>query len=321
MKYIIFLTILFNSLHSHQTGLSYVDIKQSDKNLINIVYKKPLEDTQADNINIRFPAQCRQISKSKKSIQNGYITEESSLMCGEKGLVGSRIWVEGLLSSDKGVMIRYENGSDIQSSLLRASNHFMKIGSKSTKTQIFTEYIKLGISHILMGFDHLLFVLCLILLVPDKKVLIYSVTAFTLSHSITLAAGILELATIPITYVESMIALSILFLAREYFHDKDDSFTKRNLALVAFIFGLLHGFGFSSVLNEIGIPKDETLIALFSFNAGVEIGQLIFIAMVISVYIMFKKLITTYQESIYKSIIYATGAASAFWFIERTLSF
>ncbi|RLA70263.1 MAG: hypothetical protein DRG30_09395, partial [Epsilonproteobacteria bacterium] len=231
----IFLVLFASSLGAHQTGLSYVDVKEDAQNKIVIEYKKPLGDSKADDIFIRYPLKCAQITESQQSVVDGFIINEYELWCSEDGLADSRIWVEGLVSSDRGVLIGYEKDAVVETSLLRATTPFIHINHKSEAFELFREYLELGIVHIWMGFDHLLFVLGILLLAKTRKILLYSVTGFTIAHSITLAFGVLGVMSVSILYVEAVIALSILFLARELLREDSDSFTRKYLGVVAFI--------------------------------------------------------------------------------------
>jgi len=317
----LFILSLSSFLQAHQTGLSYLMISESDDAKIDLVYKKPLEDSQADEIRIVFPLKCNQVTPKNQTILDGFIIEKYSLWCSEDGLINSRIWIDGLVKDDKGILIRYEKNQIVESSLLRASTPFMLIDTKQSNLDIFMDYVKLGVVHILMGFDHLLFVLCLILLVTNMKTLLYSVTAFTLAHSITLAFGILDVFSVPIAYVEAMIALSIVFLARELIVKNEDSFTSKYLGVLTFIFGLLHGFGFSSVLTSIGLPQDEIPLALFSFNLGIEFGQIAFIIFASIIIYLVKKYLKNSYNIIEKISIYAIGGLSSFWLVQRVVAF
>lgn len=308
-------------LQAHQTGLSFVDIKEDEEKNISVVYKKPLEDTQAQDIKIRFPSKCVNMSQNEQSIEDGYVISRYTLWCTDTGLAKSRIWVENLVSSDRGVMLRYENKTGIAKALLRAATPFMYVDKKSGNFEMALEYMNLGIVHIWSGFDHLLFVLALVLLSLSNKALFYSITGFTLSHSITLAFGILDIVSVPILYVEAMIAMSIVFLARELLIDDKVSFTRQNLGVVAFIFGLLHGFGFSSVLASIGLPQNEIALSLFSFNLGIEIGQILFIFLVSFILYFSKKYINIGEKARRKYLAYSIGVISSYWLIERVSSF
>jgi hydrogenase/urease accessory protein HupE len=314
-RFLFLVTLLNDFLWAHQTGLSFINLDGNNQ-LIDVTYKKPLSDTRGEDIHINYPSRCVQASPSVKTIQNGFIIRTYQINCGTKGLKDSRIWVEGLVSNDRGVLIRYETNNKVYKSLLRSTTPFMTIDQKSSKLQLFLEYVQLGILHILEGFDHLSFVMGLLILSRDLKKLLYTISAFTLSHSITLIFGVLGVATINTSYVEAMIALSILFLAKEIMLERE-TFTKKHLGVVAFIFGLVHGFGFSSSLSSIGLPHDEIPLSLFSFNLGIELGQIIFI---LAASILLKIIHKFFSEKkIDTAVAYIIGSVSSFWLIERII--
>jgi len=315
----LFFLLLSLNLYAHQTGLSFINIVEDDKNLLHISYKKPLSDTRGEDISINYPKSCQTLLKFPQTIENGFIINKSKMRCSKEGLKGSRVWVEGLVSTDRGVLIRYEKGESVAKYLLRSTTPFALIDYTSSSLELFYEYVVLGIIHILSGYDHLLFVLCLLLLAANLRTLLFSITAFTLAHSITLAFGILDIVRVDILFIESMIALSIIFLARELL-SHGQTYTKKNLAVVAFIFGLLHGFGFSSVLRDIGLPQDEIPLSLFAFNIGIELGQIFFILLMSGIiYLLKRHLHKLLRFKIY--LVYAIGSISSFWFIQRVLSF
>ena len=318
-KIILFL-YLGKMLFAHQTGLSYVNIQEDSTQKILIIYKKPLSDIKGKDIAIKYPSKCIVIEQYPEDIENGFITQKSKMWCGKQGLTASRIWVEGLVSSDRGVLIRYEHNEMLSQSLLRSSSPYIYLNYKNSTLGLFKEYIKLGVEHILSGYDHLLFVFSLILLALNFRRLLFAISAFTLSHSLTLTFGILGIVNIGVLFVESMIALSILFLAREIMIKKD-SFTKQHLGITAFIFGLLHGLGFSSVLRSIGLPHDDMVLALLAFNIGIELGQLIFIFAVGFVFVLLKRKVDSYEGFSRKIMAYVIGTVSAYWFVERVLAF
>ena len=319
---LLLLFILTLHLSAHQTGLSFINIIEDENKLLHITYKKPLSDTRGEDISINYPTHCQVQSKEPQRLENGFIINKSTMWCSNEGIRGSRIWVKGLVSSDRGVLLRYEKDESAVKYLLRSTTPFALIDYTSSKFELLNQYLQLGVTHILGGYDHLLFVLSLLLLATNTKVLLYSITAFTLAHSITLAFGIFDLVSIPIVFVESMIALSIIFLARELL-SKEKTYTKKNLAIVAFIFGLLHGFGFSSVLKDIGLPHNEIALSLFSFNLGIELGQILFILSVSATVFLLKRYIKdlTKIQNLKIYLIYFIGAISSYWFIQRVLSF
>jgi hydrogenase/urease accessory protein HupE len=182
-------------------------------------------------------------------------------------------------------------------------------------------YVRLGIEHVAFGFDHLLFVLGLLLLVKSLRRTALTVTAFTLGHSITLALAVLDLVRVPAPFVECMIALSILLLALELARDRD-TLARRRPEIVAASFGLLHGLGFASALRDAGLPEDGLAAALFGFNAGVELGQLAFVVLVVSAIVLAKKSGSLASRApLARSIaVHALGAAAAYWTLERAIA-
>ena len=186
-------------------------------------------------------------------------------------------------------------------------------------------YLMHGVEHILFGFDHLLFVLALILIVRSGRVLLWTITAFTLAHSITLSLATLGVVQVPAPPVEAAIALSIVLLACEIIRLRrgQTSLTARWPWLVAFAFGLLHGLGFAGALTEIGLPQGDIPLALFAFNVGVEIGQLIFVAAVLGVLACVKRIDfpPVVERHALSIATYGIGTMAAFWFIERLAGF
>jgi hydrogenase/urease accessory protein HupE len=319
--YKIFFFLLFEGfLFGHQTGLSFVEISEDTKHKVSIIYKKPLSDLKGKEITINYPKKCVLTKELPLDISSGFITQKSTMWCGEKGLSGSRIWIEGLLRKDRGVLIRYKYNDTLTQSLIRESSPVIFLNYKNSSWGLFKEYVRLGIEHILSGYDHLSFVFALLLLALNYKRLLFAISAFTLSHSITLAFGIFGIVKIGVPYVEAMIALSILFLAREIMIKKD-TFTKKHLGITAFTFGLLHGLGFSSVLRSLGLPQDDLVLALVAFNVGIEIGQLLFILAVSFLLLLLRRRIGDHQEETRKILAYGIGTLSAYWFIERVLAF
>jgi len=308
-------------LLAHQSGLSYIKIVPLQNNHFDIVYKKPLADLYANTITINYPSYCLTLRKDPQKIINGYIIEHSLMDCQKKGLLGSRIWIDGLVRNDKGVLIEYHGKDFNKKRLLRSNKPYMHIKKESSTGELFLDYVKLGIHHILSGYDHLLFVFSLLLLAKSRRSLLLAITAFTLAHSITLASAMLGLVNIAVAFIEAMIALSIIFLARELVEEKSKTVTKTHLEYIAFIFGLLHGFGFSNVLKSIGLADNALLLSLFSFNLGIEIGQLFFITLAALFFYSLKKLthFDIYNNRRYAG--YLIGITASFWFIQRVLSF
>jgi hydrogenase/urease accessory protein HupE len=254
------------------------------------------------------------------------------LDCGAQGLVGE-LGVDGLERHDIDVLVevRFVDGTRL-TGVLGPDEPSMSVGGEVLRGSVFAEYMRLGVEHILIGIDHLLFVLGLVLLVRTNKALLWTVTAFTLAHSLTLAAATLELVALPGPPVEAGIALSILLLARELalgFDDpaQRDTWTWRFPWLVAFGFGLLHGFGFSGALREVGLPPDRVPEALLAFNVGVELGQLAVVGALLLLFAIARRAAarmqptTTLLRIVRLAPIWAMGALAFAWMLERVLGF
>ena len=197
-----------------------------------------------------------------------------------------------------------------------------RIPEKETATGVAKDYTYLGMIHIWKGFDHLLFLACLIMIAGTGRRVLITVTGFTLAHSITLALSALEVVHVAVPPVEAVIALSIVFLATEIIKERRDTLTWRYPIAVSASFGLLHGLGFAAVLNEIGLPQTELATGLLFFNVGVEIGQVIF---VLAVFAFIKTLLALKLDInkpfIEKPTAYAVGILATYWMIERTAGF
>jgi hydrogenase/urease accessory protein HupE len=189
-----------------------------------------------------------------------------------------------------------------------------------TLRPVVVDYTRLGVEHILTGFDHLLFVVALTLLVRKRRPLVITITAFTVAHSLTLAATVLGLVTVPTAPVEAAIALSIVLVCAECLRPEADSFTRRAPWLIAFAFGLLHGLGFAAALMEIGLPEQHIPAALVCFNLGVELGQLAVIVLVLGLRFGLRALAGRFhlaRPALARGVIYAMGTTAAFWSLDR----
>jgi hydrogenase/urease accessory protein HupE len=209
----------------------------------------------------------------------------------------------------------------LESHLLRPASPYVTLGAVTSLAERALGYVQLGVQHILLGVDHLLFVLGLMLIVSNRWMLVKTITAFTLAHSITLAIATLGYAQAPLPPLNAAIALSILFLGPEVVRRwrGETSFTIRHPWVVAFAFGLLHGFGFASGLTAMGLPKAEIPLALLLFNVGVELGQIAFVLLVILLERSFRVLEVRWPLFVERLPGYAVGTLGAYWTIQRTL--
>lgn len=245
---------------------------------------------------------------------------------GAPPLTGQTLTIEGLPQSvtDTLVRIRAPDGTEVNT-VLKPASPSMVIGDEARRALAVPAYLLLGIEHILTGPDHLLFVLGLLLLIGPRWSVLKAVTGFTLAHSLTLALAALGYMRFPSAVIEALVALSIVFVARELLvKPAEPTLTQRWPWLVAFAFGLLHGLAFAGALSDIGLPKDGAVMALLLFNIGVEIGQLVFIACAVAMILALRRIRLRAPVLdapwIQATPAYAIGGLAAFWVIERVLA-
>ncbi|GMM92200.1 HupE/UreJ family protein [Qipengyuania sp. MTN3-11] len=233
---------------------------------------------------------------------------------------GKRIGAPDLVVTGDALVRIAPLGRPVQAYRLTASEPFATIAAKPDAWQVWRSYFAIGVEHILMGWDHLLFVIALVLLVTRGWAVVGAATAFTVAHSLTLAAVTLGFAGLPQRPVEALIALSIVFLAVELARGGRETLTRRLPWLVAFSFGLLHGFGFAGALREIGLPEGEVPAALVSFNLGVEAGQLVVIAAVLAIRWLLSRSAPQVEPRAIRVAAYGIGITGSYWLVERVLS-
>jgi hydrogenase/urease accessory protein HupE len=238
--------------------------------------------------------------------------------------VGSTIEIEGLTAVpiDVIVQIRLADGSE-HSAILRSASPSYVVPERATKWTVAGSYWKIGTIHILEGQDHLLFVLALLLIVPNLWMLFKTITAFTAAHSVSLALATLGIVNMPGPPTEAVIALSILFLAVEIVHSREGrvTLTEKYPWVVALAFGLVHGLGFAGALAEVGLPQQEIPLALLMFNVGVETGQILFVCTLLLAIAAFKKVPLSWPRGSWRLLPYAIGSIAAFWIVQRIGSF
>jgi hypothetical protein len=249
----------------------------------------------------------------------------------EGGLQGGEIRIEGLERTRTDVLVRFapEPGAAPQATRLTAASPAFSVPEDPGAFGVFTSYFALGVDHILKGIDHLLFVLMLLFLIRDWRTLLGAVTAFTVAHSLSLAAASLGLIVVPAPPVEAIVALSIAFLAAELLRPPSDQkrLAERYPWSVAFAFGLLHGLGFARALLDVGLPAGDVPLALLAFNLGVEAGQILFIAVVLALGVALARLYPAARAQLapgapgLRALAHGVGALAAFWVIERVAGF
>ena len=320
----VMLLSLVPEVEAHRLEPAYLEINEQSAGNLNILWKRPLVGGKPMNIHPRLPSNLRNLTEPVLQLLPTGAIERWMAVIDEGALAGDQILIEGLSATRTDTLLRIQlTDGRMYTTVLRPESPSFIVPEKASKTEVAGSYLLLGIEHILEGFDHLLFVLGLLMLVRRTLILIKTITAFTLAHSVTLAMATLGFVNVPQAPVEAVIALSIVFLSTELSKQKrgKTGLTYRAPWLVALCFGLLHGFGFAGALTEVGLPQTDILPALFFFNIGVEVGQLMFVAGVLVVKLMIRK--TKLRVPVWAGHVpsYAIGSLAAFWFIQRTASF
>ncbi len=311
----------------------YLEMRQTSPSTYNLLFKIPArgEDLRLA-IYIKLPEGTHDTGLPRVSFAHGAYIERRTIRR-DGGLARQAVSIEGLSATSTDVLVRIESAEGaIQTERLSPTKTSFVIQAVPASGEVAATYVRLGVEHILFGFDHLLFVLALVILVRDWRRVAITVTAFTIAHSITLAAATLGLVNVPGRPVEATIALSIMLVSVEILNARRGrpSLTARLPWLVAFSFGLLHGFGFAGALAEVGLPQHAIPIALLFFNLGVEIGQLAFVAAVLGAGGLFYTVMALRLEpALMRRAVnrldvisaYAIGTVAAFWLIERTSAF
>jgi hydrogenase/urease accessory protein HupE len=317
---------------AHRLSPAYFGLDQTSESAYDAQWKVSISGGLADTLEPQIPAGCAVDGNVRNYTVADARVVHARLNC-DGPLAGREFVVEGLPATDTDVLLRvdYLDGSSFTHRLVPESPTVVFPEQPGT-LEVVATYLELGVEHILLGVDHLLFVLALLLLVNGWKRLVATVTAFTIAHSITLGAAALGFVTVPSVPVEATIALSILFVATELARGHSDTAAARSANphaadtlthrfpwLVAFTFGLLHGFGFAGALNEVGLPQQAIPVALLFFNVGVELGQLVFIAAVLGLGEILRRLALAPPAWAPRATAYVIGCVSAFWVFERTL--
>jgi len=307
--------------HAHEVRPGFLELRETGPDTYSFLWKKPSGGEIEIYIAPIIPKECRLATSGQQQLTPGALVVRGTLRC-EGGIQGKTVAIDGLESTITDVIIRVHHADGrLESHLLKPVNPSVTLGAQTTGWQRSRAYLRLGIEHILLGIDHLLFVLGLLLIVGDRWMLVKTITSFTIAHSITLAIATLGYASAPIAPLNASIALSILFLGPEIVRRwrGQTSFTIRHPWVVAFAFGLLHGFGFASGLTTMGLPQAEIPLALLLFNVGVEIGQIFFVVMIVLLERAFRTLEICWPRWVEALPGYAVGSLGAYWTIQRTL--
>ena len=305
---------------AHETRPAYLEITETAPGQFSVLWRTPVLAGMRLPLVLKLPDEAQNLKEPIVQELADSLVERRWIDAGPHGLAGKRIEFVGLQVMITDVLVRLTMlDGRTWTTIARPAQPWVEIAASQTWWEVIGTYIVEGVRHILFGADHLLFVLGLLLIVPDRWILLKTVTAFTVAHSITLAIATLGYAAAPAPPLNAAIALSILFLGPEIVRTwrGETSFTIRHPWVVAFAFGLLHGFGFASALTSAGLPRQELPLALVSFNGGVELGQLSFIALILALERSFHVLDMRWAPWVQALPGYTVGTLGAFWTVQR----
>ncbi len=330
-----------SALAAHEVRPAYLELSEVSAGRFDVLWKQPVladaEPGLVRRLPLRptFPTRCRETGRALPELTAAALLERWTIDCGPEGLEGGPVEIAGLprTLTDVLLRVRFRDGAAVDH-LLRPEAPRVMVSPEAGGGMAVPAYLRLGVEHLLFGFDHILFVVGLMFLVRRPLQLVQVVTAFTAAHSITLALSTLGVVTLSQGPVEAIIALSILYLAVELardaggagrdgdtdFADPARSSLVRSPWTIAFGFGLLHGFGFAGALADIGLPEQARAMALLLFNVGVEIGQLLVVGLLLALSYGLRIRRAPLPAPVFLAPICVMGSVSAYWFLDRVLS-
>jgi hypothetical protein len=284
---------------------------------IDVTWKAPNARVPGLDLVPQLPPECKTVGEVDRHEEEDAIVSKWVIDCGGT-LVGKTVGIAGLESTDALLRIALASGS-VDRRVLGAGSPSVTVAGEPTRLDVLHDYGRLGTEHIATGIDHLLFVFGLLLLTGGTRQLLATITAFTLGHSVTLALAALQIVSVPQAPVEVVIALTIYILAVELARDVGTRQTllRRRPWAMAFVFGLLHGLGFAGALREAGLPANDVPLALLSFNLGIEVGQVAFVAVVLLGMAALRSVLEKLPRWVHRVPVYAMGSAAAYWVLAR----
>jgi len=303
---------------AHEVRPAYLSVQEEAPGEFNILFKTPMQGDARLALKALFSGKVENLTPIV-SRPTGDAMVQTWRIRAIESLAGQDVLIDGLRSTMTDALVRVEfaDGSTWVARLTPGAP-VASIPASQSGWLVFGIYLRHGMEHIAFGFDHLLFVASLMLIVRDWRKLVKAVTAFTVAHSITLTFATLGWVTLPSPPVETMIALSIVLVAAEVVRMERGQLSLAIVRpwVVAFAFGLLHGFGFAGALVDLGLPQSDIPVALFAFNIGVEVGQLAFIAVILAAVYSVRRIVAIPRQAVVASA-YGIGTVAAFWSIER----
>lgn len=307
------------AVFAHALSPMLLDLRETSEGVFEVLWKSSPLRLPGTNVSPVLPAHCEAEGEVEAEEVDATLLRRWRIRCGEAGLVGSELGFAGLGPAKTDALVRVElAGGRVVRGVVRGGASLLKVPEVESASSLVAAYVRLGFEHILSGPDHLLFVFGLLLLVPGARALVETITAFTIGHSVTLSLAALGYVHFPSRPVEVVIALSVFLLAVELARGEEvASAMRRRPWAVALSFGLLHGLGFAGALAEVGLPQGEIPLALFSFNTGIELGQIAFVLVILTARRLLRPLIAKLPPWSGMIPRYAMGSLAAYWVLER----
>ena len=331
-SFALFFLLLASAAQAHDARPNYVQITETEINTFSVSWKVPASMPGGALPYPTLPEDCVADRQPAWQQAGGEYVGQQVFRC-EQGLSGRVVGIEfPIINPSLSTLYKIRLGnSEEHLRILKPSETEWTVPDAENQFAVATQYTALGIEHIWIGIDHLLFVACLVFIAGTSRRLLITITGFTVAHSITLALSTLDLVRIPTPPVEAAIALSVVFMAWEIAKGDKTSLTHCYPIAVSASFGLLHGFGFAAVLRDIGLPQTELPTALLFFNVGVEIGQILFVlALFVGFYVLRPALVRllrsardyeVHWSSLTAPASYVIGSIASFWMVERIAGF
>jgi hydrogenase/urease accessory protein HupE len=308
------------SAHESQPGT--LEIKQLATDRYDVTWRAPIYYGKPHPARLLLPEAWQNIVQPTERRMADSIVFRRVIKAGKKSIEGDIVRFPGLEATITDVFVRLTRlDGTMMTAVVLPTRPYVELRGERSWSATAGEYVGLGFHHIMLGIDHLLFVLGLLLIVQSRMMLFKTITSFTVAHSITLAIATLGFASVPLPPLNAAVALSILFLGPEIVRSwrGETSLTIQYPWIVAFMFGLLHGFGFASGLSTTGMPSAELPWALLFFNVGVELGQVAFVFLILLLARSFRILEIHWPRWVEMAPGYAVGSLGAYWTIQRTV--
>lgn len=314
------LLLQIGAVRAHPLAPALLQVTESASAQYAVLWRTSVSRVAGTQVTPRWPQGCDLDAPLALSVRDEAVEARGVLRCEAPGLAGRQVAVSGLDAAGISVILRVEDrAGHVQQTLLDGARSAWTVPEQASAAKFHADYFALGVEHLWLGLDHLLFVAGLMLIVSGWRRLLWTLTAFTLGHSLTLAAASLGWVAVDVRLSEWLIALSLLLLACEAVREDRDGWLRRFPAPLAALFGLVHGLGFAGALSAVGLPEGEIPLALLAFNLGIEAGQIAVVALSLPLLLLARRLPAGFAGTVALRGVpaYIIGSAAAYWCFER----